>query len=123
MDSSIPSPDLSANGGHNSSAQPIAKRPYECAVLAPRFHRDASPLSISSPADLIETPNGSHRCHPMLLGRNHRRLPTFQLLSATKDRRVNICRIVAFRSAKAAFFRRAKGDTYFCVGPNGLNQP
>ena len=35
----------------------------------------------------------------------------------TKDRRVNICRIVAFRSAKAAFFRGAKGDTYFCAGP------
>ena len=38
-------------------------------------------------------------------------------LSTDKDRRVNICRIVAFRSAKAAFFRGAKGDTYFCAGP------
>ena len=36
---------------------------------------------------------------------------------SSKDRRVNICRIVAFRSAKAAFFRGAKGDTYFCAGP------
>jgi hypothetical protein len=28
-----------------------------------------------------------------------------------KDRRINDCRIVAFRSAKAAYFRGAKGDT------------
>ena len=42
------------------------------------------------------------------------------ITDAAKDRRVNICRIVAFRSAKAAFFRGAKGDTYFCAGPNGV---
>ena len=35
----------------------------------------------------------------------------------TKDRRINTFRIVAFRSAKAPFFRGAKGDTYFRAGP------
>jgi tetratricopeptide (TPR) repeat protein len=34
-----------------------------------------------------------------------------------KERQINICRIVAFRSAKAAFFRGAKGDNHFCLGP------
>ena len=33
------------------------------------------------------------------------------------DRRNNICRIVAFRCAKAAFFRGAKGDTCFHAAP------
>jgi autotransporter-associated beta strand protein len=35
-----------------------------------------------------------------------------------KDRRINSCRTVAFRSAKVAFFRGAKGDTCFRAGPN-----
>ena len=48
-----------------------------------------------------------------------RSVPDLGGLRLAKDRRVNICRIVAFRSAKAAFFRGAKGDTYFCVGPKG----
>ena len=39
------------------------------------------------------------------------------MVDLAKDRRINICRIVAFRSAKAAFFRGAKGDTCFCAGP------
>ncbi len=37
-------------------------------------------------------------------------------LAFDKDRRINICRIVAFRSAKAAFFRGAKDDTCFFAG-------
>jgi hypothetical protein len=31
--------------------------------------------------------------------------------------------MVAFRSAKAAFFRGAKGDTCFCVGAKGVAAP
>ena len=34
-----------------------------------------------------------------------------------QDRRINNCRVVAFRSAKAAFFRGAKDDTCFRAGP------
>ncbi len=42
---------------------------------------------------------------------------------AGKDRQVDNCRIVAFRSAKAAFFRGAKGDTCFRAGPKPLYYP
>ena len=34
-------------------------------------------------------------------------------LHLVKDRQISNCRIVAFRSAKVAFFRGAKGDSVF----------
>ena len=42
---------------------------------------------------------------------------TRRAAGARKDRRINICRIVAFRSAKERGFRGAKGDTCFRAGP------
>jgi hypothetical protein len=40
----------------------------------------------------------------------------------SKDRQINNCRIVAFRSAKVPLFRGAKGDTCFRAGPNRLSR-
>jgi hypothetical protein len=48
----------------------------------------------------------------------HGKVLRLSLPAIAKDRRINICRIVALRSAKAAFFRGAKGDIYCYAGPN-----
>jgi hypothetical protein len=49
------------------------------------------------------------------------RLASLAGVTAAKERRIKICRFVAFRSAIAAPFRGAKSDTSFCLGPNAFS--